>query len=595
MPNLSRRAFLAHAGAVAAVPLLPRRCASSPPRVLDLQALVNAALESGAATVEIPPGRHQIAEPVYVAGAQRLVINGNNAELVASFATSDRETGEIITLQDCSNVTLRNLTVDFDPLPYTQGTVTAVDVDAGTVDLRVHDGYRNELAYCQSDIDSGDSLKLHAFGAADRLVKRGHAFAVASAVTQPDGGTFRFTVGPDHVTAFAEGDLAVTGCWRFMALRAVRCVGLVYDGITVWATGGAALNELDGGGGSDIRINVVPGPPPEGAAEPRLIAASRDIYNSADLRKGPVIHDCTFRGSGDDMIHMLHNSLVVESLDAGRRQIGVSGLNWRFVPQALSVGDTMIAIADKTRREAARSDVVAIERMSDEAAMLTLADVTGFEIGQALHVPELAGPGLVVRNTTFSNSVSAGVMLKSPGARVYENTIEHMGQSGIIVATDFDSFWGGPYARDVELRANTITDIGRSRIFSSPAYGLGAAIVIGVEDAADPASISAREFRDIRVIDNVIDGSPAWGLLVSNADGVELSRNRFIDTNNATPGTAGSFWGLSPAEVVYVRDSANVRLAGNTVEQLGAYATALIRVAAGSQAGPLDDTGIAVR
>jgi hypothetical protein len=595
MPPISRRSLIAGTAALPFAPRLLRACmptTTDPPPVLDLQPLINDAVESGAAVLALPPGRFRLAEPVYVYAANGLVIDGTNTTLVATFAQPGRTDAIAWWIEQCTNLVFRGLTMDFDPLPFTQGSIAAVDRVGGLVDLAVHAGYRRDVQFFKEDISVGDSLKLHAFSAADLTVKRGHAFAIASSVDEVEPGLLRFDVGADNASAFDVGDLAATGCWRFSAFQTLRSSGMVFDGVNIWASGGAAILERDGDGGSDVRVRIEPGPAPTGAGEARLISCSRDAYHAGDLRRGPDIHDSVITGAGDDMIHVFMNPLFAESVDTATSTVQVTGRNWRMVPTVLRVGDTLSLRDTETRAEIARTAITAIERIDEGTARLTVADISGFAEGITLHVPELGGNGLRVRDCTLTNGVSAAIMIKSPGTRVTGNTITGFGQAGMTVATDFDSWWGAPFATDVEVSGNHIVDIGRSRIFSAVQYGLGAAIVIGVEDAERPDLIATRSFRDIRIVGNTIDGSPVWGILVSNADGVELRDNQLLDTNNAPPGTAGAFWDVTPAEVVYVRDSQNVVLAGNVASRTGEYATALVRVAVGSQAGPLDERGI---
>ena len=48
---------------------------------------------------------------------------------------------DLFFLNGCSNVTMRDFAVDYDPLPFTQGTVTAIDRGKKVVRYRLHDGY----------------------------------------------------------------------------------------------------------------------------------------------------------------------------------------------------------------------------------------------------------------------------------------------------------------------------------------------------------------------------------------------------------------------------------------------------------------------
>jgi hypothetical protein len=48
--------------------------------------------------------------------------------------------------QDCTNVTLRGLAVDYDPLPFTQGKIIALATDKSWIEFEVAKGYpKNEM------------------------------------------------------------------------------------------------------------------------------------------------------------------------------------------------------------------------------------------------------------------------------------------------------------------------------------------------------------------------------------------------------------------------------------------------------------------
>jgi hypothetical protein len=69
-----------------------------------------------------------------------LTIEGNGAELI------NNPWNNIVKLEDCEDVTVRGFVLDCDPLPFTQGTITDVDADAGSFLLRIQDGYDNPVA-----------------------------------------------------------------------------------------------------------------------------------------------------------------------------------------------------------------------------------------------------------------------------------------------------------------------------------------------------------------------------------------------------------------------------------------------------------------
>ena len=64
-----------------------------------------------------------------------MTIDGNGARLVMT------DLKHAVRLSDCRNVTVKNLTVDYDPLPFTQGVITSVSPDSRVVEFTIDKGY----------------------------------------------------------------------------------------------------------------------------------------------------------------------------------------------------------------------------------------------------------------------------------------------------------------------------------------------------------------------------------------------------------------------------------------------------------------------
>jgi len=67
--------------------------------------------------------------------ASNIRLEGNGASLL--FHPRNRA----LLLYRCANISVRDLTITFDPLPFTQGDVVEIDREAGTFLVRLHDGY----------------------------------------------------------------------------------------------------------------------------------------------------------------------------------------------------------------------------------------------------------------------------------------------------------------------------------------------------------------------------------------------------------------------------------------------------------------------
>ena len=69
-------------------------------------------------------------------------------------------------LAGCNNVTIRNIVIDWDSLPFTQGRILAVDADTREVVFKPDPGY--EFIFPQMRKDSGSLVRLYVFDKATR-------------------------------------------------------------------------------------------------------------------------------------------------------------------------------------------------------------------------------------------------------------------------------------------------------------------------------------------------------------------------------------------------------------------------------------------
>ncbi len=69
---------------------------------------------------------------IELANVKGITIEGHGAHLI------NTPTNNLIRLHRCEDVTVRGLVIDYDPLPFTQGTIVKVNAAQGTFDLALH-------------------------------------------------------------------------------------------------------------------------------------------------------------------------------------------------------------------------------------------------------------------------------------------------------------------------------------------------------------------------------------------------------------------------------------------------------------------------
>ena len=143
--------------------------------------------EAVRAVVELPPGRHHLTTALVIIDRTDIGIDGGSCTLVQTAWQS------VFEIRDCRNVVISNLAIDYEPLPFTQGTVTAIDATGKTLDVKADAGYPSDAAF---------AARL-ARGALQSMDRDTESFAV--------GG--RYAMQPIAARSLQDGCLRVDMAW----------------------------------------------------------------------------------------------------------------------------------------------------------------------------------------------------------------------------------------------------------------------------------------------------------------------------------------------------------------------------------------------
>ena len=108
----------------------------------EFRRLVTEGIKAGANRIVIPPG-------VYRGGPEKnkkvicQVSDLSDKEIIADGVTMlcTDASCRALAFSKCRNVTLQGLTLDYDPLPFTQGDITAVNPGEDWLEIKIHAGY----------------------------------------------------------------------------------------------------------------------------------------------------------------------------------------------------------------------------------------------------------------------------------------------------------------------------------------------------------------------------------------------------------------------------------------------------------------------
>jgi hypothetical protein len=550
---------------------------------IDIQSLIDDAIARGGGVVDLPKGTYRLPTRLHFRDAQNVVLNGHGSTLVFT----ERADGGVY-LTDSRGVELRELSIDFDPVPFTQGEIVAMDPTGAWYDIRIDAGYTTDPGVFQ------ENRAMKVFDAATRRFKVDGRLVFPSSLASPADGMFRaaFDDPAADFNNLRAGDfVAITSDRPSHAMFLNEAESCVVDGVTVLGSPGTGILEV-GGGGNRFRYTITPGPKPSGASADRLLSSCADGLWSAGARRGAQLDGCLMEFVGDTGVN-IHGTY--------REVTEVDGNAVRFKRVAggiyLKAGDRLYAYCSRTYRKKADTTIESVE-----GDLLQLADPAGIEPGDYIISPDRVGRRAIIKNSTFRDIECEAVLMRASDVLIENNVIERQTFTGIYLGPEVGVYVEPDFVHNITVRGNILHQIGTGRWSRAQSAVYLGAISVGVlvpfgAPAADSKAYAdvfegLRPNSSIVIEDNTVDECAVFGLFISSTSGVEVTGNHFSRTNAYDPLDAGRIFGIAPSSAIYVRDSDHVTFADNTVADLGPYADTPIVLDPSADADTIDVTGL---
>ena len=561
------------------VALLSQGAPASP--AVDLQCLLDAALASRAKEVTIPPGIHRVklatAKSAYhltLAGAKDLVIRGAGATLVFE----NPQAGGIL-FERCSRVTVSGLTLDWDPLPFTQGRITAIHLAEASYDVQVDTGYSD-------DPDPfAKGVQVFLYDPQTWRLKRGGYEMFDVGATRVSQGLLRLrfkSAQPIRASTATVGDWVVAGLRKKIGMRMLECAGMVVEGVTIWAAPGIALQEAGGAGGSRYTYTVTPGPAPAGGPA-RLMSTDADAFNSTSVHQGPVVENCLFEAQGDDGIAIKGTYVLVsEETTSGTLRISPKH------EMVYRAGDRLRVYSGRGYQLKGEATITAVQKAEAPAGAglealracwqryredlpgkryytLTLDQPIQAEIGDLASSPDWDGSGFIIRNNVIRYCRGRGMIVKASDGLIESNRVENITGAGICLGPEFAYWMESDYVQKVSVRGNRLhaVGIGADSAKNERSIYVGAITVCAA--TPDKQVPGGTGNRNLVIEGNDMEASGGIGMMIACASDVVVRSNRVGTTRALGTMVGGAKYGVDPDAAIFVTESARVRLEGNQV------------------------------
>lgn len=263
----------------------------------DLQGFLDKEIKKGKKEIVIPAGRYRVTPKgkthLLFENVNDITIIADGVELICT------ETVQAINIINCKNLKISGLSVDYDPLPFTQGRIISTSEDKTELTVAILDGYGTNLRNDKLEIYDPES---------GELVTRTYYSVKHESDEKNRQVVFKKKPQAGLEYSFEEvGDIVVFDSYntRFVPHGIIMegCTGLTLENVSLYAGPTFAFFEKDCNGSKYIGCKVDRRPPESDLvkrAVRRMRSNNADGFHSKSAQLGPSYRDCIARYNGDD-------------------------------------------------------------------------------------------------------------------------------------------------------------------------------------------------------------------------------------------------------------------------------------------------------
>ena len=476
---------------------------------------------------------------------------------------------------------IKDLTIDYDPPPFTQGVVVEVNTDEGWFALDITEGFPtlSEPWFAMAPVPFGRWGMI--FDPEERRLKTNAPdFIFVPDWEHYEDRVYRIFPVEDQVNRLNHMDVGDRfvhmargggGTLFFAECRNSGVENVVVHTSPALVLGSQASDRIIARG---LHILFREG-------TDRLLTANADGVHVQQNLRGPIIEDCVFEGMADDSVNLYYYPNTVKEVISDTEFLVQGGGLVRpgdMLQFFESYDGRVLGEARVLHSEGPHTGEVhiIIDRpvASLEAGQMQGA-IAGHEGREGTTVFNLSrcNRGFVIRNNVFRMHRRHGMMIKAPNGIIEGNLIDRVAGNGIVIGNDAD--WPeGVIPNDVLVQHNEFRDIGYS-LFYGPSP-TGAAIQVqgmkrGHRFAED------RLTRHITLLGNHFVNPPGAAVLVGSAWDIDIIDNTVLNEHDLPRSTSA----------ILLRNVEGVRVTGLHIENHAENLEHVIEVDAASAEGVL--------
>jgi hypothetical protein len=425
--------------------------------------------------------------------------DGQNAE----FIVHNPEIGFLKLLRS-TNTILKDFSVDYATLPFTQGVITEVNPSGGFFNFQVDSGFPQPTSPLFMNSPQRWGMIKNSKGG----IKEGTRNLIPHNLFFESVGTNTYKYGNQSSNTLSKievGDYFVhiaRNNGRTIILN-VEGKNLTYMNITGYASPAGGFNSRNSEEWNVINCKIK-------LKIGRVHTLNADAMHINGGKIGPWVENSLFEGYADDFMNIKHSRLKVIQIDSPAQITVENFVEVNDVVEFYNPRDG-IYLGDATVNSVLPLGSNQFQITLSTPINLTTTSSTGHQRADQGYIDNKSNESLILRNNVIRNSRRYGVLIQSKYALIENNTFQNLSGSAIRIENGVD--WGeGFRAKEIEIRNNIIDNCGYDKTYIDELNS--AAISVDFAKVQNPCSESMnfcgtetanwQGHNDIRIIDNTI-------------------------------------------------------------------------------------------
>ncbi|WP_027138655.1 LamG-like jellyroll fold domain-containing protein [Gaetbulibacter saemankumensis] len=489
-----------------------------------IQAAVNLATEAAPVRLIFENGTYDL---MPTNGSHSLSMTNANGVLWdgqgAQFVVHNPVVG-FLKLLRCSNTIIKDLSVDYSTLPFTQGKITNVDAANGFFEFVVDDNFPLPVESHFTNAPQRWGMIKNSKGGIKEgtrnLIPHNRYFELVGTRTYKYANQSSSTLSKVEV-----GDYFVHIA-RYNGSTIILNDGgknLTYLNVTGYASPAGSFNARNSQEWSVINCNIK-------LKEGRVNSSNADAIHVSGGKIGPWVENSLFEGFSDDCMNLKYHKRQIKEVHSPT-QITVQFLT--------EVNDNLEFYNPRDGVFLGSATVTNVQNLGGNLFKITLSspinitniDASDHQLTDKAYIETKSNESFIFRNNIVRNSRRYGILIQSKYALIENNLFQNLSGSGIRIENGVD--WGEGFRADnIQIKNNRFENCGYDTDFISS--NNSAAIAVDFAKLGTPCSISDtwcgtettdwQAHSNITISNNTITYNKR-GLYLKNINGLSVINN----------------------------------------------------------------------